>query len=95
MIVTLLIAASAAFVPVAAGDALLATRDATVSNAARAVLGEGGRVACRTSTKSLPQVVCLTAEEWRAVLKDARLFDRRDRHALEDAAFKIRVAPGP
>ena len=95
MIVTALIAASAAFVPVATGDAMLATKDATVSDAARAVLEGGGRVACRTASKSLPQVVCLTADEWRGVLKNAKLFDRRDQHALEDVAFKFRVAPGP
>ena len=95
MIATILIAAAAAFVPVAQGDAMLATKDATVSDAAREVLGGGGRVACRTASKSLPQVVCLTADEWRAVLKDAKLFDRRDQHAPEDVAFKFRVAPGP
>ena len=95
MIATILIAAATAFIPVAAGDAMLTTKDATVSDAARTVLDTGDMVACRMASKSLPQVVCLTADEWRGVLKDAKLFDRRDQHALEDAAFKFRVAPGP
>lgn len=81
----LAIAAAAAFVPVSAGHPMLDSDITTISDAARAVIEGGGTVSCRASHEGLAMNVCLTAEEWRAVLKDATGFAARDRRRLEDA----------
>ena len=92
MVLALLIAAQAALVPVAAGDALLAHPDAAVSQAAQAVLAQGGSVTCRKPTPTLAAPVCLTVAEWRGVVRDARLIDRRTETAKELSLFAIRSA---
>ena len=85
MTIALLFAAGAAFVPVSAGHPMLASNITTISDAARAVIGNGGSVSCRASHRGFEMNVCLTADEWRAVLKDATGFAARDRRRLEDA----------
>lgn len=84
MSIALLVAAGAAFVPVSAGHPMLTSSITTVSNAARAAIDAGGTVSCRASHDGLEMNVCLTAEEWRTVLKDAKGYEKRDRRRLED-----------
>jgi hypothetical protein len=84
MSVALLLAAAAAFVPVSAGHPMLASSITTISDAARAAIDKGGMVSCRASHDGLAMNVCLTADEWRAVLEDATEFEKRDRRRLEE-----------
>ena len=84
MSLALLFAAAAAFVPVSAGHPILASSITTISDAARAAIEEGGSVSCRVSHHGLAMNVCLTADEWGAVLKDATEFEKRDRRRLEE-----------
>ena len=84
MSIALLLAAGAAFVPVSAGHPMLAASITTISDGARAALDKGGTVSCRASHDGLAMNVCLTADEWRAVLKNAKGFEKRDRQRLED-----------
>lgn len=86
----LLFAAQTLLVPVSAGDPLLAHPDVTISEAARAAIAQGGTVTCRSPTPTLAVAVCLTGEEWRAVVKDAKLITRRGETAMELALFSMR-----
>lgn len=84
MSIALVFAAGAAFVPVSAGHPILASKITTVSDAARAAIADGGAVSCRAAHKGFEMNVCLTADEWRAVAKNATGFAARDRRRLED-----------
>ena len=92
MTLALWLAAQVALVPAAAGDALLARSDTAVSEAARAVLAGGGIVTCRPPAPSLDQAVCLTGEEWRKVLADARSINQRNETAKDLALARIQSA---
>ena len=81
---TALAFAVAAFVPVASGHPILDSAITTISDAARNVIERGGTVSCRASHDGLAMNICLTAEEWRMVLKDANGFEKRDRRRLEE-----------
>lgn len=85
MSIALLLAAAASFVPVSAGHPMLESSITTISDAARATVASGGTVSCRASHDGMAMNICLTAEEWRTVLKDAKGFAARDRRRLEDA----------
>lgn len=84
MSIALLFAAGGAFVTVSAGHPILEAAVTTISDAARAEIGRGGAVSCRASHKGLEMNVCLTAEEWRAVARNAQGIAARDRRRVED-----------
>ena len=85
MIETLIIAA-AAFITIAEGDAVLEERETTISHAARAALANGERVSCRTRSRQIDMTVCLTGEEWRSVLTDAKAIEQRYWTRFQDQA---------
>ncbi|MBL8657888.1 MAG: hypothetical protein JNJ92_11125 [Altererythrobacter sp.] len=89
MSIALWLAANAALVPAGSGHALLALPGTAVSEGARAVLAQGGKVSCRPPSPALDQAVCLTSEEWRSVARDARTIDQRNETAKALTLFRL------
>ena len=90
MLSVFLFAANALFVNVSAGDPVLEMRKTTISTAAQEVIAQGGTVSCRMSSGGVSRHVCLTGDEWRAVLKDGKEISDSVQDKWIDAGMRLR-----